>query len=251
MITQDLHIHTVFSDGKNTPEEMVLSAIKKGLKVIGFSDHSYTCFDEEYCIKKDSIDEYICEIENLKVKYRDKIKILCGIEQDYYSDIPTHNLDYVIGSVHYVKKDGEYIPVDNTAAHLSDAAKKHFGGDVYALVEEYYCLVGNVAERTNADVIGHFDLITKFSEKEALFDKNHPRYISAWKEAVDKLLPFNIPFEINTGAISRGYKTTAYPDEDIIRYIKENGGKFILSSDSHSADTVAFDFQNPSYEAFL
>ena len=29
MIYSDLHMHTVFCDGKNTPEEMVLSAIDK------------------------------------------------------------------------------------------------------------------------------------------------------------------------------------------------------------------------------
>ena len=28
----DLHMHTTFCDGKNTPEEMVLSAIDKGLE---------------------------------------------------------------------------------------------------------------------------------------------------------------------------------------------------------------------------
>ena len=48
----DYHVHTTFSDGKNTPEEIVLAAREKGLKEIGFSDHSYTFFDERYCLKK-------------------------------------------------------------------------------------------------------------------------------------------------------------------------------------------------------
>ena len=68
--------------------------------------------------------------------------------------------------------------------------------------------------------------------------------IAAWKKAVDKLLPFDVPFEINTGAISRGYRTSAYPHEDIIAYIKENGGRLILSSDSHAVDTIAFGYTN-------
>lgn len=247
MITRDLHIHTIFSDGKNSPEEMVLGAIKKGLTTIGFSDHSHSPFDTGYCMGKDKVGEYVSEIRNLKEKYRNEIEVLCGIEQDYYSDIVSQDLDYVIGSVHYIKKNEEFIPADNTAQHLINAVKKHFDGDIYALVEEYYHLVADVVEKTNADIIGHFDLITKFSEKEPLFDTNHPRYISAWKKAVDKLLCFDVPFEINTGAISRGYRTTAYPNEDIRNYIKENGGKFILSSDSHCVDTIAFDFQNPIY----
>ena len=81
----DYHTHTTYSDGKDTPEEMVLSAIEKGLNEMGFSDHSYTFFDESYCIKKDRIAEYKSEIARLKAKYSDKIKILCGIEQDFYS----------------------------------------------------------------------------------------------------------------------------------------------------------------------
>ena len=36
----DLHMHTVFSDGKNTAEEMVLEAIRRGLETVGISDHS-------------------------------------------------------------------------------------------------------------------------------------------------------------------------------------------------------------------
>ena len=239
MMTQDLHTHTVYSDGSNTPEEMVLSAIKNGLDVFGISDHSYTSFDDSYCIKKEAVEEYIKEIQSLKTKYSDKIKILCGIEQDLYSGIPEYDFDYVIGSVHYIKLGDEYVAVDNTAEKLKCAASKYFGGDFYSLVEEYYRLVGMVAEKTRADIIGHFDLITKFQEKEPLFDENNYRYIKAWQSAADKLIEANIPFEINYGAISRGYRTTPYPSKDIQEYIAKKGGKFILSSDSHHIDTIA------------
>jgi predicted metal-dependent phosphoesterase TrpH len=51
MIFTDLHVHTTFSDGKNTPEEVVLSAIDMGFDAIGFSGHGYTDFDLTYCMK--------------------------------------------------------------------------------------------------------------------------------------------------------------------------------------------------------
>ena len=38
---QNLHQHTTFCDGKNTPEEIVLEAIKKGFGAIGFSGHCH------------------------------------------------------------------------------------------------------------------------------------------------------------------------------------------------------------------
>ena len=55
MIMCDMHVHTTFCDGKNSPEEMVLSAINKGLKAVGVVTHSHTAFDQSYCIKKQEI----------------------------------------------------------------------------------------------------------------------------------------------------------------------------------------------------
>lgn len=246
MINRDLHVHTTYSDGKNSPEEVLLSAIEKGISILGFSDHSYTDFDLQYCIKKEKVEEYINTILSLKEKYKGKIEILCGIEQDYFSGIPKYAFDFVIGSVHYFKLGDEYIPVDSNADTLTNAADKYFDGDIYALCEEYFRLVSEVVDKTNATVIGHFDLITKFNEKTPLINLNNPRYIAAWQKAVDKLIDKNIPFEINTGAISRGYRTTPYPAKDIIDYIKKKGGKLILSSDSHRADFLGFKFSEVS-----
>lgn len=242
MLLLDYHIHTNFSDGNNSPEEMVQKAIEMELKQIGFSDHSYTFFDESYCIKKDKIREYITTVNELKEKYKDKISILLGIEQDYYSAEPTDEYDYVIGSVHYVKKDGKYIPVDENIEILKNSVEELFGDDMYALVELYYETVSDIVAKTNADIIGHFDLITKFLEKEKLFDENDKRYVNAYKSAVDNLIKYDVPFEINTGAISRGYRTTPYPSAKTREYIAKKGGRFILSSDAHDKKDICFGF---------
>lgn len=238
----DYHVHTTFSDGNNTPEEMVKAAIEKGLTELGFSDHSYTCFDESCCIKKDRIREYKSEIARLKAKYSDKIKILCGLEQDFYSAESTLGYDYAIGSVHYVKSGEQFFPVDESAETFEKAVKDGFSGDVYAFIKEYFNTVAKFAEREDITIIGHFDLISKFNEKHKFFDENDTRYISAWQSAADKLLAVDKVFEINTGAIARGYKTTPYPSEEIREYIKVKGGKFVLSSDSHDKDALCFRF---------
>lgn len=238
----DLHVHSVFSDGRDTPRDIVISAIEKGVKTLGFSDHSYTEFDERYCIQRDKQAEYIRTINELKNEFSDKIKILCATEQDFYSTAPTSGYDYVIGSVHYVLIDGEYIPVDETADILKQAADKYFSGDILSLCEAYFENVGKVYEKTKCDIVGHFDLITKFNEQEQLFDENDPRYIRAYRKAVDKIITDCKVFEINTGAISRGYRTTPYPSENIRSYIRQKGGKFILSSDSHQKETLCFEF---------
>lgn len=244
MILSDLHVHTVFSDGKSTPREVVEEAAKKGMKKIGFSDHSYTDFDESFCIPARKITQYRECIADLKNEYVGKMEILCGIEQDYYSNEPTDAYDYVIGSVHYIYKDGKYIPVDESPQMLIGAVKKHFNGDIYAFAEEYYRIVSDVVRKTHADIIGHFDLVTKFNEGGKLFDESHPRYKAAALSAADILLESGAVFEINTGAISRGYRTSPYPSDEIIRYIAARSGKFILSSDSHSKETLCFEFEN-------
>ena len=40
-IKQNLHTHTTYTDGKNTPEEVVLEALARGFDSVGFSEHSY------------------------------------------------------------------------------------------------------------------------------------------------------------------------------------------------------------------
>ncbi|MBR2916693.1 MAG: histidinol-phosphatase [Clostridia bacterium] len=242
MIRADFHTHTTYCDGKNTPEEMVLSAIDKGLLVLGFSAHSYMPTEEDYCIKKEKVSDYINEILSLRGKYKNKINILCGVEMDYFSNMPTEEFDYKIGSVHYVLKGGEYIPIDATPENLKDAVNRLFGGDIYALCEEYYKNVADVINKTKADIIGHIDLIAKFNENGELFDENHPRYIKAYKSAVDALIKHDVPFEVNTGAISRGYRTSPYPSKKILEYIRKKGGRVILNSDSHNKDTLAYEF---------
>ena len=241
-IRADFHLHSLFSDGKNSPEEVVLAAIGKGMTAIGFSDHSWTPFDESYCMKRERISDYMLEIARLKRKYRGRIKIFCGIEQDYFAGLPAGGFDYVIGSVHYVKVRGEYLPVDHDVRILREGLDRLFGGDSDSFAEAYFELVAGVAEKTGADMIGHFDLASKFSEKGGPVDTGTPRYGAAWRAAADSLIPSGKLFEINTGAVSRGYRTSPYPSAEQREYIAARGGRFIMSSDSHRAENLLFGF---------
>ncbi len=244
MMICDYHVHTLFCDGKSSPSEVAEAAFKAGASELGFSVHSYTEFDTSYCIKKERLREYIEEISRLKEAYKDKMKILCGTELDRYSDMNTEGLDFVIGSVHYIKADGSYIPIDESAEILKKAVNSHFGGDFMLLCEAYYKEVAQLAAMPRLDIIGHIDLITKFNEGEVLFDESDKRYRKAVKAAVDALLPRKAPFEVNTGAVSRGYKSNPYPARFIIEYIAERGGSVILSSDSHSCGGLFYGFDS-------
>lgn len=249
MILEDFHVHSSFSDGAAPPEEVVRAALERGMKRLGFSDHGYAVYDSECCVPREKLKEHRETVAALKEKYRGQIEIFCGVEQDFYSDAPTEDYDYVIGSVHYLYLGGRYYDIDYRVETLRELADTFFAGDLMAVAEEYFRTVGQVWEKTRCHIIGHLDLISKLNERYRLFDTAHPRYIAAWKAAADRLLPRNVPFEINTGAMSRGYRRSPYPARDILLYLRDRGARFLLSSDSHSPDTLCYDFPAQAAEA--
>lgn len=234
------HNHTTYCDGKNTPEEMILEAINLGMPSIGFSGHVYTFFDESYCMSKEATRLYQEELALLKKRYADQINVLIGIEQDMYSTEPTNAYDYVIGAKHYLYKDGIYLDVDDCPEVITRDCQSFFGGDFYAYAEAYYQQASQIIEKTNCTFIAHFDLVSKFNEGNVLFDETSPRYQNAALMAIDTLCQQGAVFEINTGAMIRGYRTTPYPAAFILDRIAHHGNSVILSTDSHSKDTLQF-----------
>ncbi len=242
-MTSNYHTHTCYCDGKHTPEEMVKEAIRLGCPELGFSGHSYTAFDEGPCMSKEGTRAYITEVRRLQEKYAERIKILLGIEQDYYSEEPTDGYDYVIGSVHYVKKNGVYLAVDHSRESQIENVKRFYGGDFYGFIEDYYELAADVYRKTKCQIIGHFDLVTKFNQDGDLFNIQHPRYQAAAKQALEALLDAPAVLEVNTGAISRGYTTEPYPAKDILDRWLAAGKEIIFSSDCHSKDHLLFGYE--------
>lgn len=243
MIPSNYHTHTCFCDGKHTPEEMVLEAIRLGCPELGFSGHAYTAFDDSFCMSREGTGAYIAEVRRLQETYKGQIKIWLGIEQDYYSEEPTQGYDYVIGSVHYVKKNGVYISVDESKESQIKAVEHFYHGDFYSFIEDYYEAVADVYRKTGCQIIGHFDLVTKFNQAGDLFDTSHPRYQAAAHRALEALLDAPAVLEINTGAISRGYTTQPYPARDILDKWRKAGKKIIFSSDCHSKDHLLFGYE--------
>ena len=242
ILLQDLHTHTTYCDGKNTPEEMIKAAIAKGLRRIGFSGHSPSpCPDEDYAMKQSDIPAYMAEVRALAEEYKDRIEVLCGIEQDVYSPPAPDGLDYIIGSVHYVKAGEHYFAVDISADDLRKNCDTYFGGDAYAMIEAYFAGYERLAQM-KFDIVGHIDLITKFNRGGVFFDENDERYLAAARRAVDVLIPTGAYFEINTGVIPRGYRDAPYPAPEILEYIRSKGGKFILSGDTHRAENLCYGF---------
>ncbi len=243
MRLQDLHTHSVFDDGSASLEEMVVSAVGKGLSGIGLSGHS-PIKNESWTIQAAHLPEYCEEAKRLKEKYHEKIQVFCGIEYDSRSNpIDLSQFDYVIGSNHAIITEKGSFDVDNTVEAAKNGVNICFDGDFDAAAVYYYSQYREMAENPEIDIIGHFDLLTKFDEKAALYQESHPCYLQAAKAAMERLVRAGKIFEVNSGAISRGYRTAPYPSKELLCFLRELDGKVCLSSDAHSANGVGFAFE--------
>ncbi len=99
------HIHTAYSDGENTLEDVVKFCREAGYEYVGISDHSQSAY---YAggLKEDDLKRQLKEIEVLKERYPD-VAIFSGVESDIradgsldYPDELLQQLDFVIASIH-------------------------------------------------------------------------------------------------------------------------------------------------------
>ena len=117
-----------------TEEDYVKEAIKAGMGQLGFSDHGpFSDHDYGYRMPYDELDSYIEEIDRLSSEYQGRIKLLKGLEIEYfpeYSDyyrllLEEKHLDYLaLGEHSYCASSGEQKNIffaDSTGDYLEYA----------------------------------------------------------------------------------------------------------------------------------
>lgn len=80
LVNMNLHNHSTFSDGSFTPEFIIGKAIEYGLNYVAITDHYLT--SKTRSMSEDVIEDYIDAIDELKRKYRHRIRVLTGVEID-------------------------------------------------------------------------------------------------------------------------------------------------------------------------
>jgi len=103
MLYHNIHNHTTYSDGMHTPEELLRYAHRKGLELLGITDHYATT--KVRSIHPEQLVQYVKHLARLKIEVKKKVVLLNGIELDASKkrtnfdsiDIDTLNtLDYVL-----------------------------------------------------------------------------------------------------------------------------------------------------------
>jgi histidinol-phosphatase (PHP family) len=182
-------------------------------------------------------DGYISAINQLKQKYKDKIEIYLGVEEDAFNPLDRSRFDYIIGSSHYYHVNDEYLPIDSSPAHFKRCLET-FNFDITRMAETYYSCFCDYILKRKPDIIGHYDLITKYDEiNDIKFSKNKEHNAIAEKY-LKEIIKTDCIFEVNTGAITRGIRSTVYPAENLLHLLKKENAKIMLSSDSHQIETL-------------
>lgn len=242
-ITSSIHNHCIHCDGKNTPREMVESAIRAGFTDFGFSSHSFIeCNPSDWTMRDE--EQYKNEIFALKKEYEGKINLYCGIEVEY-SSLPRDKkgYDYLIDSVHELKVGDKYYSVDGSASGFEKAINEGFDGNAYKLSKAYYDTVCRMIEDRSPKLVCHFDLVTKFNEKMRFFDEGDKRYLTPLYQSLNFAIERGAIIELNFGAIARKYKSTPYPASYTLAHLRKNGAKIMIGSDCHNSEYVDFGFK--------
>lgn len=136
----DLHIHTYFSDGTFSPEQVAYEAHKKGLKVISVTDHNNI---QAYDRLKKACDEYgIIAVRGVEIdcKYKDKVIHILAYDFDDNKelfDLIDESREYLLHTsvdlVDKMSKDYDCISNEDYEKYEYDRTKGAWKGVHYLL----------------------------------------------------------------------------------------------------------------------
>lgn len=244
MIKSSPHVHTDLVDGISPARQTVEKALDKGFCSLGFSEHARQPFNMEAGLSQSDEKLYIKIVKELSQTYSDELTISLGIERDEYSICNRSEYSYIIGSKHYIAREdySDFFAVDSDEKTVKAGCDRFFGGNWYALCDRYFRELADYICSFKPDIIAHFDLVTKLNEKAGFFDENDPRYMKAGYGALERMSKAVRLMEINTGAMSRGYRTSPYPAPPFLKRWRELGGEIVFSSDCHNAKYLDYGY---------
>lgn len=221
------HAHTFrCNHASGTEREYVEAAIRRGLQVFGFSDHSPQYFPGDYYthmrMRPYQLLDYCAAVWNLRREYRGQIEIPLGLEVEYYPALWNNliprlqdaGIEYLILGQHWL---GNEINEHGSAAPTADES----------ILRRYCHQVMDAMETGKITYIAHPDLINFVGDK--------PTYRSHIRDLCRAANEMAIPLEINLLGMAYGKH---YPNESFWEVAAEEGCKAILGLDAHAPDHI-------------
>ena len=272
MQNYNLHTHSIYSDGKSQPREIVEEAIRQGLTTLGFSEHSPLPFDNNFSVKSADMPRYVAEIAQLKEEFKDKIGIYCALEADYLTGVSEpfavtkekYHLDYLIGGVHLVvnpalrQAQGPKViePVETPTINpdeiwfidgpkwevYDEGLQKLFDGDIRRAVRRFFEQSNEMIENEQFDIIAHFDKI-KMHNRDRYFHEDEPWYRKLALETLDLIREKGLVMEINTRGIYKKRYNGFYPSPWLMEEACKMGVPAVISADAHHFSEISLEFE--------
>jgi histidinol-phosphatase (PHP family) len=231
----DYHLHSTFSDGEGTVDELAARALELGLSEIGLCDHLVPArLDlEGYGVGRDRLAEYVAAARAAASRHAG-LRILVGLEVDYTPDTANEmvdalagvEIDYAVGSLHVV----DDFPFDSSACRDDER-----WADTDGLYRRYFELVAAAAEWGHFDIVGHLDLPKKFGRRPSA-DVSAKRGL-----ALDAIADAGLAVELNTGGLSDEVGEI-YPGTGVLAEAHARGIPIVFGSDAHRPDEVGRHF---------
>ena len=249
----NFHMHSTGSDGRLSPEQVVLESINGGISHMCFTDHyplpPKTKDQEKKIFSRKNFHnpEYGAEIKRLQEKYKDKITIgfgaeICwvpGQEEWIRQEIKRNNFDHVIGSVHLIFfNDTEYFSID----HGREGKETWLGfcerfGGIKKLVKEYYKQTRAMVKSQLFNCVGHFDLIKMYNKEQDLFKEDEGWYKEEVLKTLDVISKHKIALEINIRGLVK-ITQAPYPSLWILKEAKKRNIDLTIGTDCHADGEV-------------
>jgi histidinol-phosphatase (PHP family) len=245
----NFHTHCVFCDGTAQPEEYIKEAIFHKMDALGFSSHAPVPFENVWSIKPGKIDDYCNTILLQKEKYFNKLKIFLALEADYIPGIISnfdsfrkqYHLDYIIGSVHLVKKNEKLWFIDGPEEGYVQGIKNIFDNNIREAVESYYLQEAEMIANEKPDIIGHLDKVKMYNH-DRFFSENNFWYMDAVENLLQTISKTGTIVEVNTRGQYKGKTKDLFPSTKILKRCLALKIPVTISSDAHKPEELTLHF---------
>jgi histidinol-phosphatase (PHP family) len=240
-------MHTIFSDGSCSVEDMARSALERGLSQITITDHMPLPFATRYAVAVDQLEKYRRAISDARQKYSGRLQINMGLEIEFIPELlgwistfTKMKWDYLLVSIHHLQKGSVLQLVNGNRNEFCDLLKL-FDNNPRLLCERYYHSLQEAVSTGLFDIVGHMDVVAKHNARGEFWDESSAWYKKLVYETLDLISRHNMTVEINTGGFSQP-AGRQYPDTWILREALGREIPLVLSSDSHSRKALAQHF---------